>query len=124
MAKGKVGDDVIARLGWGALSLAAGWGLWQAAGAAFGAGLAAALFPDVALFYGMPPGLTRGQLAPRAVPLYNALHAPWVPLALLAACTAAGSVLLVAVGLGWALHISVDRAVGIGPRTPEGFQAG
>src|SRR4051812_33395977 len=43
---------------------------------AFGAG------PDLALFAGIAPGLAKGQLHPRAVPLYNALHRFWGPLAL------------------------------------------
>src|SRR5688572_11794484 len=36
--------------------------------------LAFLLAPDVALLLGAAPGLARGQLHPRAVPLYNALH--------------------------------------------------
>jgi hypothetical protein len=33
-----------------------------------------ALAPDLAVFYGVAPGLASGQLHPRAVWLYNALH--------------------------------------------------
>ena len=49
------------------LSLLAGDGSWWQA-VAFGLG------PDLAVLYGIAPGLARGQLHPRAVPLYNALH--------------------------------------------------
>mgnify|MGYP006198445953 CR=1 FL=1 len=41
-------------------------GLWQFF--VFGA------MPDIALLLGIGSGLAKGQLHPRAVPLYNALH--------------------------------------------------
>ena len=79
------------------------------------------LGPDVALFLGIGSGLEKGQLHPRAVPLYNALHRYWGPAAL-----ALASIVLpegwLAAALAWALHVSVDRTVGYGLRTPEGFQ--
>jgi hypothetical protein len=79
------------------------------------------LGPDLALFVGIGSGLEKGQLHPRAVPLYNALHRYWGPAAL-----ALASIVLpegwLAAALAWALHISVDRTVGYGLRTPEGFQ--
>src|SRR6185503_8500195 len=53
-----------------------GTGYWQLA--AFGLG------PDLALLYGAAAGLEKGQLAPRAVPLYNLVHRFWLPLALIA----------------------------------------
>jgi uncharacterized protein DUF4260 len=116
----------VRRLGWAALVLACGALLFRVAGAAGGlataAGLAAALLPDLALLRGAEPGLARGQLAPRAVPLYNAVHAPWGPLAALAAGLALGSAIALAAGLGWALHVALDRSLGYGPRTPAGFQ--
>jgi hypothetical protein len=92
-----------------------GW--WQLA--AFGAG------PDVALLLGIGAGLARGQLHPRAVPLYNALHRFWGPLALGVVTLAAGLPRGYVVGaLAWALHIAVDRSVGYGLRTRDGFQRG
>ena len=92
-----------------------GTGYWQLA--AFGLG------PDLALLFGAAAGLEKGQLHPRAVPLYNLLHRYWLAVAL-AVLAAFG---LVPFGffvgaLVWALHISFDRAVGYGLRTRDGFQ--
>jgi len=84
-----------------------------------------AIAPDVALVAGAGSGLERGQLHPRAVPLYNALHR-FVGPALLAAVALAGLVgtaFLVA-ALAWAFHVALDRAVGYGLRTRDGFQRG
>jgi hypothetical protein len=79
------------------------------------------LGPDIALLLGIGSGLEKGQLHPRAVPLYNALHRYWGPAAL-----AVASIVLpegwLAAALAWALHVSVDRTVGYGLRTREGFQ--
>jgi hypothetical protein len=79
------------------------------------------LGPDIALFVGIGSGLEKGQLHPRAVPLYNVLHRYWGPAAL-----ALASIVLpegwLAAALAWALHVSVDRTVGYGLRTREGFQ--
>ena len=79
--------------------------------------------PDVALAFGAGAGLERGQLHPRAVRLYNALHAFWAPVALLvlAGLGVVGLGWFVA-GLAWAAHIAVDRAVGYGFRNSAGFQ--
>jgi Domain of unknown function (DUF4260) len=93
-----------------------GTGWWQFF--AFGAG------PDLALLLGIAPGLAPGQLHPRAVPLYNALHRFWGPAALLIAATAGplGAGFIVG-ALAWGAHIALDRTVGYGLRTPDGFQA-
>jgi hypothetical protein len=83
----------------------------------FGAG------PDLALLLGAGHGLETGRLHPRAVPLYNVLHRFWGPLALGVVAVAAGlSPVWVVGALAWALHVAVDRAVGYGLRTPDGFQ--
>lgn len=79
------------------------------------------LGPDIALFVGIGSGLEKGQLHPRAVPLYNALHRYWGPAALAVASFVLPEGWLAA-ALAWALHISVDRTVGYGLRTREGFQ--
>ena len=83
------------------------------------------LGPDLALLLGMSGGLERGQLHPRAVPAYNLVHRFWGPVALGAVSLAAGLSPAWTVGaLAWAVHVAVDRAVGYGLRTPEGFQRG
>ena len=91
-----------------------GTGLWQFF--AFGAA------PDLALLLGVGAGLAQGQLHPRAVGSYNALHRVWGPL-LLAALVAAGVLgtgFLVG-AMAWGLHIAIDRVAGYGLRTPDGF---
>jgi len=82
-----------------------------------------AVMPDIALFAGMSSGLEKGRLHPRAVPLYNALHSFIGPIALGVLGVALGPTWLAA-ALAWGTHIAVDRAVGYGMRTPEGFQRG
>jgi len=92
-------------------------GYWQLA--VFGLG------PDLALLVGMGSGLAKGQLHPRAVPLYNALHRFWGPLALLVMVPLAGlSAGYLVGGLAWTFHIALDRAVGYGLRNRDGFQRG
>ena len=92
-----------------------GTGYWQLAAFGFG--------PDLALFFGAGTGLAKGQLHPRAVPLYNLVHRFWLPLALIALASFGllppGYVVGV---LAWCFHISLDRAVGYGLRTRDGFQ--
>ena len=84
---------------------------------------AAFLAPDVALLLGAGRGLAPGQLHPRAVPLYNLLHRFWLPLALGIAATAGPiSTGYLAAALIWAFHVSLDRAVGYGLRTRDGYQ--
>ncbi|MEP6811834.1 MAG: DUF4260 family protein [Actinomycetota bacterium] len=92
-----------------------GTGYWPMA--VFGLG------PDVALFVGVGRGLAKGQLHPRAVGLYNLLHRFWGPVAL----AALASFDVISVGfligaLAWLFHIALDRAVGYGLRTRDGFQ--
>lgn len=92
-----------------------GTGYWQIV--VFGLG------PDIALFYGAAPGLAKGQLHRRAVWAYNLLHRFWLPVAL--ATLAAFGVISLGYFIGalaWAFHISLDRAVGYGLRTRDGFQ--
>jgi hypothetical protein len=85
--------------------------------------VALTLAPDAAVLYGIAPGLARGQLHPRAVPLFNALHRFWGPLALAVAAISAGLPLgYVAGALAWAVHVAFDRAIGLRLRAPDGFQ--
>jgi hypothetical protein len=81
-----------------------------------------AIAPDIALFFGFGSNLEKGRLHPRAVRLYNALHSFWGP-ALLAAAAAAVLPSGYFIGaLAWAFHVALDRAVGYGMRTRDGFQ--
>jgi Domain of unknown function (DUF4260) len=95
--------------------LAEGAGWWQLA--AFGLG------PDLALLLGAGRGLAKGQLNPRAVPVYNAVHRFGGPVAL-GAVAALGLLPAgyLAGALAWAFHVALDRAVGYGLRTRDGFQ--
>src|SRR4051794_31907992 len=83
-----------------------------------------AIAPDLALFAGIAPGLQKGQLAPRAVPLYNALHLAAGPLLLLAAVlTGLAPAALLGGALAWGAHVALDRAVGYGLRGRDGLQS-
>jgi hypothetical protein len=92
-----------------------GTGYWQIA--AFG------FAPDLTLFYGASKGLARGQLHPRAVCAYNLMHRSWGPLVMfaLAAFGLVGLGFLIG-ALAWAFHVALDRAIGYGLRTRDGFQ--
>jgi len=83
-----------------------------------------ALAPDVTLLFGFRPGLQRGQLDPRAVPAYNAVHRFWAPAVLVGIALALQAPPWIAAGLAWCAHIAFDRSLGFGLRTPEGFQRG
>lgn len=90
-------------------------GIWQIA--LFGVG------PDLALFAGAGSGLAKGQLHPRAVPAYNLAHRFSGPfaLAVLAALGLLSAGFFVG-ALAWAFHIALDRSLGYGSRTRDGFQ--
>jgi hypothetical protein len=84
-----------------------------------------AVGPDLAFLAGIGQmgSLERGQMPARAVPLYNALHRIWGPLVLglLAAAGVLPTALLVG-ALVWGVHVFLDRAVGYGLRTRDGYQ--
>jgi hypothetical protein len=108
------------RVAYGALSalllaaaIAHGGGWWY-----FGAFVMA---PDLALFLGIDPALEKGRLHPRAVPVYNALHSYAGPALLGIAALGLGSAWTMG-AIAWALHISLDRAIGYGKRTRDGYQ--
>jgi len=81
-----------------------------------------AIAPDLSFLAGMGGGLARGQLHPRAVPIYNAVHRYWAPVVLVAVTLVLHSPEWLAAGLAWIAHISFDRSLGFGLRTREGFQ--
>jgi hypothetical protein len=57
--------------------------------------------------------------------LYNAVHRLWGPAVLVALALAAGlDTGYVVGGLAWAFHVTLDRIVGYGLRTSDGFQRG
>jgi hypothetical protein len=73
--------------------------------------------PDLPLVGGFAE---RGRLKLGRVPVYNALHRLTGP-----ALVLAGGVLvapLLALGLGWAAHVAMDRSVGFGLRAADGWQ--
>lgn len=86
------------------------------------------ILPDLTFLVGLEdaPRLAKGQLSPRAVPYYNAMHRALVPLALLVLYTVGPFTWAPAFAAlcGWLAHISYDRAFGYGLRTKEGFQRG
>jgi hypothetical protein len=81
-----------------------------------------AIAPDLSFLAGMGGGLARGQLHPRAVPIYNAVHRYWAPVVLVVVTLVLHSPEWLAAGLAWIAHISFDRSLGFGLRTREGFQ--
>jgi len=90
--------------------------------------LAFLILPDLTFLVALDdaPRMAKGQLSPRAVPYYNAMHRALVPLALLVLYTVAPVTWAPAFAAlcGWLAHISYDRAFGYGLRTKEGFQRG
>ena len=90
-------------------------GYWQIAVFALG--------PDLPLLFGTGAGLERGQLHPRAVRPYNLVHRFWGPLALIIlGATGLLETGWMIGGLTWACHIALDRSLGYGLRTSNGFQ--
>jgi len=83
--------------------------------------VAFAIAPDIALLLGIGTGLERGQLHPRAVRLYNGAHSYWGPALLAVASLVLPAGFLIG-ALAWAFHVSLDRSVGYGMRTRDGFQ--
>jgi hypothetical protein len=115
------------RIGYAAVAGALGAGLAAALTQSSSGGWHALVFglaPDLALLFAAGRGLAKGQLHPRAVPLYNGLHSLVGPIALgtIAALGLFGlDVVWLVAALAWAAHIATDRAFAFGHRTPEGF---
>jgi hypothetical protein len=83
------------------------------------------IVPHLSVLAGIGQPRVHGQLAPRAVPLFNAMHHPAVPLAVvgLAAAGVLSPFWLVG-ALAWLAHIVVDWAFGDGLRSADGFLLG
>jgi hypothetical protein len=81
------------------------------------------IVPHLPALLGIGQPHARGQMAPRAVPLFNLMHHPAPPLVLvgLAAAGVLSPFWLVG-GLVWFSHIVVDLAFGHGLRTPDGWR--
>jgi hypothetical protein len=81
------------------------------------------IVPHVSALLGLGQPRARGQLGSRAVPLFNALHHPVLPLAL-AGLGAAGvlSPFWLVGGLAWLAHIVVDWGLGDGLRSADGYR--
>jgi F420H(2)-dependent quinone reductase len=92
----------------------------------YGLGLAPLLLftilPDVPRLFGIGQGHAHGQMAPRAVPLFNVMHHPVVPVAVagLAIAGLLAPVWLVS-GVAWLGHIVIGWGVGDGLRTADGY---
>jgi hypothetical protein len=79
------------------------------------------IVPHLTVLVGFGQPHARGQLAPRAVPLFNAMHHPAVPLAVLGLAVAGVLPPFWLVGaLAWLSHIVVDWGFGDGLRTADG----
>jgi deazaflavin-dependent oxidoreductase (nitroreductase family) len=87
--------------------------------------LAFGIVPHLPALAGIGRPLAPGQLAPRAVPLFNAMHQPALPLAVavLAAAGALSPFWLVG-ALAWLSHIVVDWGFAKGLRTRDGYVRG
>lgn len=87
--------------------------------------LAFGLMPDISLLYGMSPSLNKGQIHPRAVPLYNILHSAGGPLVtILAGLSGPAPGWMLVAGLAWLAHVAFDRAIGYGLRDKNGYVKG
>jgi hypothetical protein len=91
-------------------------------GSALVAALLWLIVPDLTMLIGAR-AVGDGKLLPKAVPYYNFVHRPWIPLAVLVVYSVGGLgdwVPLFTAGLGWLAHIALDRAFGYGLRARDG----
>lgn len=113
------------RGGYGAAGLAAaaiGIGVVSAQHAVWWPLVVFAIAPDITLLIGGGRGLQKGQLNSAVVPFYNAVHRYWGPAVLLVLMLLLHNPAWAAAALAWIAHISVDRSLGFGLRTADGFQ--
>lgn len=83
------------------------------------------ILPNVPLLFGIGQPTARRQLAPRAVPLWNAMHHPATPLALFGvAATGILPAFWLVGALAWLGHVVVDWGLGDGLRSADGFVLG
>ena len=92
-------------------------------GVALAAILAFGIVPHLPVLLGIGQPHAPGQMAGRAVPLFNAMHHPAPPLIVLALAIAGILSPFWLVGaLVWFSHIVADLAFGFGLRTPDGWR--
>jgi hypothetical protein len=83
------------------------------------------IVPHLPVLLGFGRPHARGQLAPRAVPLFNVMHQPVLPLAVLGLAAAGVLPSFWLVGaLAWLSHIAVDWGLSNGLRTADGYLRG
>ena len=81
------------------------------------------ILPKLPFFIGIGQPTERGQLPPRAVVGWNAMHHPAVPLALLGvAATGLLPIFWTVSALAWLSHVVVDWGLGDGLRSADGFR--
>ena len=91
-------------------------------GSALVSALLSLIAPDLTMFIGARSA-GNGKLSPKAVPYYNVVHRPWIPLAVLVVYSVGGLgdwVPIFTAGLGWLAHVALDRAFGYGLRERDG----
>src|SRR4029078_13107271 len=80
------------------------------------------IVPHLPVLLGLGQPHARGQLGQRAVPLFNLMHHPIVPVTLLAvAATGVLSAFWLVAAMAWLSHIVVDWALGDGLRSGERY---
>ena len=84
-----------------------------------------AIAPDLSFIAGVGQSAAPGQLPKNAVPVYNLVHRPLLPIVMMATASVGlvGGLWLTA-GLSWLTHIAVDRVTGFGLRTKDGWPRG
>jgi hypothetical protein len=84
--------------------------------------LAFGIMPHLSVLIGIGQPRRTGQLARRAVPIFNAMHFPLLPLGLAGVAAAGVLPAFWLVGaLAWLSHIVIDWALGEGLRTVDGY---
>ncbi len=85
--------------------------------------LVVAIVPHLTVLAGIGQPRARGQLGPRAVPLFNVMHHPALPVAVLGlAAVGVLSPFWLVSALAWLGHIVFDLGLGDGLRTADGWR--
>lgn len=118
------------RVAWGVLGvLLLAWDVFEVVkhtGWVIPAAALGAVLPDVPRLAGLGRATAPGQLAPRAVPLYNLLHRAVIPFAIMVVFSFLGDgpediAAPFTFGMSWLTNIAIARALGFGLRTPDGL---